>query len=255
MTGATCQYCGQREPGGSGRCGHCGAPLPNTVAAPADPVSPASAAQVRQAEPSATQQADSSPTGLAAGKARLLSQVEAAVPRGYPRWQWQAVAAGMVVLVLLGVLVIRSCSVSMPDLGGPGGLGAVGAPGQPAGSAVEALPAALRNTAACRPHSSGTGVDTCVIAAGDPLLSGGITGGRELSFQVQLVSGGRLAQTVQQWRSSAGTVVSDGAVFAAVSASATVLFADTRSGLRVDTGSFTGQSGARTFLARSGLLQ
>ncbi|WP_040834087.1 hypothetical protein [Nocardia brevicatena] len=154
------------------------------------------------------------------------------------------------VLVLLVFLMMRSCSISPPSMSGLGGFEP---PGATDGAVVE-LPGPLRS-ASCRPQGAGTGVERCVIAAGDPLLFGGIMGGRELTFQVQRVQPGQLTQTIQQWRSAGGTVVADGEVFAAINASSAVLFADTASGLRVDTGSFTDRAGAQTFLARSGLLQ
>ncbi|NKY59839.1 hypothetical protein [Nocardia flavorosea] len=93
-----------------------------------------------------------------------------------------------------------------------------------------------------------------MIAASDPLLSGGITGGGELLLRVQVVAPVELTQTVRKWRSTGGSVVSDGMVFASISASSSVLYADTDSGLRIDTGSFANKAAAQTFLSRSGLL-
>lgn len=183
-------------------------------------------------------------------RSRLLPEAEAVVRKHHPRWQWNVAFAVIgLVLVLLVFLMVRSCSIT-PPMGSVGGLGSAGANE----GAVAALPNPLR-TASCRPQGPGTAAERCVIAVGDPLLFGGITGGRELTFQVRLVQPGQLTQTIQQWRSAGGTVVADGEVFAAINASSAVLFADTASGLRVDTGSFTDRAGAQTFLARSGLLQ
>ncbi|WP_040793330.1 hypothetical protein [Nocardia paucivorans] len=185
-------------------------------------------------------------------RSRLVPEAESAVRHHHPKWQWNAAFAVLgLALVLLVFFMMRSCSLPPPTaMTGPGGLGPVGA--NDGGAA--ALPGPLR-TASCRSQGEGTNIERCVIDAGDPLLFGGITGGRALTFQVQRVQPGQLTQTIQQWRTAGGTVVADGEVFAAISASSAVLFADTASGLRVDTGSFTDRAGAQTFLVRSGLLQ
>lgn len=190
---------------------------------------------------------------MAAGKSRLRTQVESAVPRTYPRWQWRAVTAVVVgVVVLLVIVVSRSCALSLPDMGGPGGFGNVG---QQADNPADALPAALRNGSSCRPQEGQSGTQVCVASAEGSLLFGGITAGQDLTFKVQQVPAAHLRKTVEQWRSAGGTKVSDGEVFATITASSSVLYADTRSGFRLDTARFSNRSGAQTFLARSGLLQ
>ncbi|MFI1461038.1 hypothetical protein [Nocardia carnea] len=156
----------------------------------------------------------------------------------------------MAVLLVLAFLMVKSCALSAPPLTAPPGLGGVSAPGDP--SAV--LPGPLRE-ATCRPHDETDGVQSCVLAAGSPLLAGGITGGRALSFQVYSAQPVVLAQAIAQWRTASSEVVVDGEIFAAISASSAVWFADTSTGLRLDTGAFTGSAAARTFLAQSGLLQ
>lgn len=251
MSGVTCQYCGHSAAGAGAVCAHCGAPLPSQASvAPAavayptpTPTAPASTeAATRPKQPE---------TLLGTVRSRLLPEAEAVVRHHHPRWQWSAAFTVMgVALVLLVFFMVRSCSLPPPSMSGPGGLGPAGV----SEGAVAALPGPLR-TATCRPQGTGTDAERCVIAAGDPLLFGGITDGRELTFQVRRVQPGQLTQTIQQWRSAGGTVVADGEVFAAINASSAVLFADTASGLRVDTGSFTDRAGAQTFLARSGLLQ
>lgn len=188
-------------------------------------------------------------------RSHLVDEAEEVVHRHHPKWQWRA-AAGVAVaaLLVLAFLMVRSCALTPPALTGPAGLAGPAAGPAVAADALSALPGPLR-AASCRPHEETEGVHSCVLAADSPLLMGGITGGRGLAFQVQAADPGPLAQAIAQWRSAGGDVVVDGKVFAAISASAALWYADTTSGLRVDTGAFASSSGARTFLARSGLLQ
>ncbi len=184
-------------------------------------------------------------------RSRIAGEAEAVVAAHHPRWQWRAAAGvAVAVLLVLAFLMVKSCALSAPPLTAPPGLGGVSAPGDP--SAV--LPGPLRE-ATCRPHDETDGVQSCVLAAGSPLLAGGITGGRALSFQVYSAQPVVLAQAIAQWRTASSEVVVDGEIFAAISASSAVWFADTSTGLRLDTGAFTGSAAARTFLAQSGLLQ
>ncbi|WP_459549699.1 zinc ribbon domain-containing protein [Nocardia sp. X0981] len=188
-------------------------------------------------------------------RSHLVDETEEVVHRHHPKWQWRAAAGvAVAVLLVLAFLMVRSCALTPPVLTGPHGLAGPAAGPAVATDALSALPGPLR-AASCRPHEETEGVHSCVLAADSPLLMGGITGGRGLAFQVQTADPGPLAQAIAQWRSAGGDVVADGKVFAAVSASSAVWFADTTSGLRVDTGAFASASGARTFLVRSGLLQ
>lgn len=186
-------------------------------------------------------------------RSHLVDEAETVVRKHHPKWQWRA-AGGIAVAVLLVLtfLMVKSCTLTGPPLTGPSGFGGSGP--VVATDAVSALPGPL-HTASCRPHDETDGVQSCVLDAGSPLLMGEITGGRPLAFQVQTATPGALTQAIAQWRSAGSSVVSDGEVFAAISASAAIWYADTRSGLRVDTGAFTDSAGARTFLMRSGLLQ
>ncbi|MGW0182894.1 hypothetical protein [Nocardia sp. NPDC003345] len=176
------------------------------------------------------------------------------VHRQHPKWQWRAAAgAAVAVLLVLAFLMVKSCALTTPTLTGPPGLAPAG-PGAAAADPAAALPAPLRS-ASCRPHPETEGVRSCVIAPDSPLLLGEITGGRALVFQVHTGTPDALRQAISQWRSAGGSVVADGDVFAAVSAASAVWYADTNSGLRIDTGAFASAAGARTFLMRSGLLQ
>ena len=185
-------------------------------------------------------------------RSHLVDEAETVVHKHHPKWQWRAAGGiAVAVLLVLAFLMVKSCTLTGPPLTGPSGFGG----GDPvaATDAVSALPGPLQ-TASCRPHEETEGVQSCVLDAGSPLLMGEITDGRSLAFQVQTAAPGALTQAIVQWRSASGSVVSDGEVFAAISASAAVWYADTRSGLRVDTGAFADSAGARTFLMRSGLL-
>ncbi|MGV9411208.1 hypothetical protein ACWDOP_14930 [Nocardia sp. NPDC003693] len=153
-------------------------------------------------------------------------------------WQWRAALSA---IALLGVLSTVLVLWSVPRLGSPQ------APATP----YAAMPFAL-HSANCR-RSEPEAVH-CAIAANDPLLAGDIAGGRELIFTLRTVSPDRLAADLRRWRSGGAVVVADGAVFAAIGAGSTVWYADTRSGVRIDTAAFAGPSAARIFLSRSGLL-
>lgn len=248
MSALICQYCSHRDNGGHATCTNCGAPLamPNTSAASARP-EPAAAP-----DPSARALIGSTLRKVGeivredtAAVRKDAEAVEGAVAHApHPRWQWQAVGGALVVLLVLGFLLARSCSVSIspPE-------------GTAMGSAVMVLPAPLRAAAACQPMAdSGVPVERCVVGARHPLLSGSITSGRDLIFHARLVPRTRLNETVGQWRSAGSTIVSDGAVFAAVSASAAVQYANPSTGLLLDSGTFAGSAGAREFLSRAGLL-
>ncbi|MGW1742639.1 hypothetical protein ACWCPQ_27970 [Nocardia sp. NPDC001965] len=184
-------------------------------------------------------------------RSHLVDEAETVVQKHHPKWQWRAAGGiAVAVLLVLAFLMVKSCTLTGPPLTGPSGFG--GGP-VAATDAVAALPGPLQ-TASCRPHDETDGVQSCVLDAGSPLLMGEITDGRSLAFQVQTAAPAALTQAIAQWRAAGGSVVSDGDVFAAISASGAVWYADTQSGLRVDTGAFADSSGARTFLVRSGLL-
>ncbi|MEU4839482.1 zinc ribbon domain-containing protein [Nocardia testacea] len=285
-----CQYCGHSAVTGVSACANCGAPLPGPSGhdGPVSSTAHHGAAAGHLAELSGRAGALGAPekhghhsaSGTAAPEHRdsehhghghhghghdrhhhgvlgfvrshLVDEAETVVHKHHPKWQWRAAGGiAVAVLLVLAFLMVKSCTLTGPPLTGPAGFG----PGGPvaATDAVSALPAPLRS-ASCRPHDETDGVQSCVLDAGSPLLMGEITGGRQLAFQVQTAAPAALAQAIAQWRSAAGTVVTDGEVFAAISSSAAIWYADTQSGLRVDTGAFTDSAGARTFLVRSGLL-
>ncbi|MEU1985840.1 zinc ribbon domain-containing protein [Nocardia sp. NPDC019395] len=290
-----CQYCGHAAGPGVGACANCGAPLPDTPApvshsGATEPgrqpgghsglgahmaelsgrAGALGALPGTHAQPGHDAPALSSPGGQGAAdhhphhnrtrgllgflRSRLVDEAETVVHKHHPKWQWRA-AGGLAVAVLLvlAFLMVKSCALTAPQLMGPAGLAGPAGPAA-ATDAVSALPGPLQ-AASCRPHAETEGVQSCVLDAASPLLMGEITGGRSLTFQVQTAEPGALAQAVAQWRSAGSNVVADGDVFAAISASSAVRYADTKSGLRIDTGAFSDSAGARTFLMRSGLLQ
>jgi hypothetical protein len=250
VAGLNCRYCGSPVDGAV--CAHCGAPAPDKAAAAAPPPA-ATTPGHDQARGHVPDPAAVAGSVVGAIRSRLVPEAEKIVPEAeklvrkhHPAWQWRAAGGVLVVaLLLLVVLMIRSCSL-------PGITGGFANPGLSGGPA-RTLPGTLA-TASCEPPESVTGVERCVVSASDPLLSGGITGGRDLPLRVQTVPPAELAGIVRQWRAAGGSVVSDSAVFVSISASSAVLYADTGSGLRIDTGSFTNNAAAQTFLSRSGLL-
>ncbi|WP_280463019.1 hypothetical protein [Nocardia carnea] len=294
MTQVRCQYCGHTAGPAVSACANCGAPLPEarTVDPPGDaapgvthgglgahlaemggraggqgswpglPGHHPGAEAWPHHHGSPADDTQGRPPGAAAPRhrhgvlrflrSRIAGEAEAVVAAHHPKWQWR-VAGGVAVAVLLvlAFLMVKSCALTAPPLTAPPGLGGVSAPG---GDPSAVLPGPLRE-AACRPHDETDGVQSCVLAAGSPLLAGDITGGRALSFQVHSAQPAVLAQAIAQWRTASSEVVADGEVFAAISASSAVWYADTSTGLRLDTGAFAGSAAARTFLSRSGLLQ
>ncbi|MFE7744993.1 hypothetical protein [Nocardia sp. NPDC057455] len=217
-----CQYCSHRNTGADSRCAHCGAPLRTAVDT------------VRAA-------AEKLPTQVAEVAEKVGGEAEKLVHKAYPRWQWQAVGVLLLLMVVAAVFAVRSCSLSLPSLRGS--------------APVQAMPDLLRTAATCQPLDSGGQREKCVIAATDPMLFGGIAGGRDVTFYAELVPQDRLADSISRWRGAGGSALVDGPVYAAIGPSATVWYADTRTGLRLETGTFAGRAGAQTFLSRAGLVR
>ncbi|MEV6427530.1 hypothetical protein [Nocardia sp. NPDC051463] len=224
MSELICQYCSHRNIGGAiSRCTHCGAPLRAAAHKAATVVESAAHAVEKTAE-------------TAESVVKTVAH--------YPRWQWRALGVLVAIFVALGVFVARSCSMSLPSMSL--------APQQ---TVETALPDSLRIGASCQQLDATKPAEKCVISAGHPLLAGGISGGKELTFYAELISSDGMAETLRRWRAAGGTVVADGPVFAAVGPSATAWYADTRQGLRLETGTFTGKAAAQTFLTRAGLVR
>ena len=137
----------------------------------------------------------------------------------------------------LGFTILRSCSTPLATMTETG--------------VEQALPAQLRAAVSCQRVDST--VENCVVSAADPLLAGGIAGGKDLPLSVAVDPPARRADTVRNWRTAGGTVVADGVVFIAISPTATLRYANTLVGLRVETGAFNGRAAAQTFMARAGL--
>ncbi|MCU1645968.1 MAG: hypothetical protein JWN03_6243 [Nocardia sp.] len=176
------------------------------------------------------------------GKKAALEAEKVGV-RQLRRWQWKAAGVGVAVMAGFAFVFLHSCSalISIPTLPGPV-------------SGVQELPPALRSAASCdRPDPAGA-VDKCVIAAGQPLLAGGVAGERELDCYLQVESPDQVKATIRRWRAAGAKVLSDGSVFVAIGPSDNVWYADTRSGLELETGTFAGAAAARTFVTRAGLV-
>ncbi|WP_227983719.1 hypothetical protein [Nocardia spumae] len=250
-----CQYCSHRNGSDETRCGHCGAPLP---LGPEPHVQSGGAGHPLLADTAhAALEAGRLVTGAAGAAEKIGAEVakagegvkkvagdaeKGAAAIALPEVTWKIAIAGIAALLVVAVMVIHSCGVSAPPM-----IGQL--------TPVEALPDLVRAASSCRHVDSGAAVDNCVIPADHPLLSGGITGGRQLTFTVRDDPPQNLAAVVDGWRAAGGTVIADGTVFIAVGPSATVWYADTRSGLRIETATFTNRAAAQTFLYRSGLIR
>ncbi|PWV66969.1 hypothetical protein DFR69_12234 [Nocardia neocaledoniensis] len=155
--------------------------------------------------------------------------------------RWLIRLAAVAVSIGLAFLGVRSCSFfpqSSEDH-----------------SVYSALPEPLRSAAVCRPLTDATPIQKCTIEADHALLFGGLAGGRALTFYADRADSTRGADTVQRWRRSGGTVLRDGPrEFLAIGASGDVLYRNTTSGLQIETGTFANHRAAKTFLARSGLV-
>ncbi|RDI54526.1 hypothetical protein [Nocardia mexicana] len=162
---------------------------------------------------------------------------------------WKTASIILGVLLVLAIFIFRSCDFSPPSFDGFADAGTGMSGGDP-----KSLPESLRTASTCRSGGAPQAADTCVIEANSPLLTGGITGGRALSLTVQSEPAVRIADTITRWRSAGTTSLADTPVFVGVGPSSTMLYADRRSGLRIETGAFTDRTAVRTFAQRAGLV-
>lgn len=228
---ALCAYCAHRIVDAVAHCANCGAPVGVADALPL--ATAAGKATLEVAHTAALVSEDIATTGekVAAG-ARIFARVPLL-------WQWVAAAVGVLVL---GVLMIGLLRAGGPDLSGLG-----------TAPAIEALPVPLKTAADCR--STASDGHRCVVPGSSALLATGLSGGRDLAFSVRLMPSDQVADELRRWRSTATVVLVDGVDFVAIGPSATVWYASTRSGLRVESGAFADQAAARVFLGRVGLLR
>ena len=240
-----CEYCAHHNTGADPRCGHCGAPLPAPAAPAPGPHSivgdtaKAMAGTARMAGDAEHMVAAAGPAVAAAEKG-FVAELMALVQQWLSRTSWRVALVGIVLLVVLGALIIRSCANSVPALGQL--------------DAVDALPALLRSAANCQQSGGPQPGDDCVVQSSNPLLMGSITGGAPLRFSVRIQQPGQIAQTIAEWRAAGPAVLADGNVFVAIGPSYAAWYADTRTGLRIETGGFTDRAAARSFLVRAGLI-
>ncbi|WP_040832516.1 hypothetical protein [Nocardia jiangxiensis] len=234
-----CQYCSHHNAGADSRCAHCGAPLSGAGVAEAGHsmltgagrgASAVEHAVVGTAKAVADTGATAEAATVASGLQRLLSTL-------LPKVTWQVAAVALALMGILATVLIRSCSGGLPSM--------------PGMDPLNTLPQSVRSAASC-PQSGG---DNCVIAGTDLLLSGGLTSGRALPLSVQVDSPDQLADTVRRWRAADPTVLVDGPVFVAIGPSTTAWYADLRTGLHIETGTFASRDAARTFLVRAGLIR
>ncbi|MBF6300570.1 hypothetical protein IU459_23930 [Nocardia amamiensis] len=222
-----CEYCGHRNTGADSRCAHCGAPL--RASGDKSVVESKLPAQVAGAVEKVGAEAE-----------KAVAETKKIVGKTYPLWQWRAVGIGILAMIVAAILGIRSCSLpSFPRADTP----------------AQAMPGLLRSAASCQALDATGRGEKCVIAANNPMLFGGIAGGRDMTFYSELVQPDQLADTISRWRNARAVVLVDGPVYVAISPSATVWYADTRAGLRLETGTFAGQTAAQTFVSRAGLVR
>lgn len=227
MLDVVCAYCARALVSGLLHCAHCGAPAPAAV-----PTQPPAAPAPAPPQPATTQPTEKS----AAPPAKSGGESDSSDP-----WkQWIPTIVIIVVVTAVAILVARQLS-HPPDI-------AVGADPE------TVLPQALRAAALCGPGIT-TDSRVCVVHANEPLLRGGITDGRDLTFQIQILPRPQLATVVDEWRRHGDAILTEGTVIAAVGTSATALHANTATGLRLETLTFADPDSARTFLMRAGLTR
>ncbi|MFB7720153.1 hypothetical protein [Nocardia sp. NPDC056100] len=232
-----CDYCSHRSQAGTTGCSNCGAPLAKAAAPIAAAVSGFSGDPLALLGPVVASAdkligpAGKSIEGAVKGAAKsALSEAGMRLP------QWIAALVGVIAMAAAVFFLVNSCG---PELRSGWT------------SPTRTLPQTLLSASTC----SGPGEDEqCVIAAGNPLLSAGIGGGRELAYAARVVSPQQLSNDVLRWRSAGATVVADGTTFIAISPTWNIWYADSQSGLRLETGALPNAAAARAFLMRSGLL-
>jgi hypothetical protein len=216
MLGLVCAYCAHKLVEGAAHCLHCGAPAHAAEACHEQP----------PAKPPAEQKQTESPKSSAPESESENSWLS-----------WLAIGLIAVVVVVAVIVVGRHIMAGPP----------------PATDPVAALPDQLRSAATCTAQEPAR--SECVVVAADPLLREGLTGGRDLAFTATLVQREQLAAIVAQWRRQGGRIIAAGTVFVDVSQSAGVRYANSATGLRIETVTFTSEMSARTFVMRAGLAR
>lgn len=229
MRHVTCLYCAHRNAGSELKCANCGAPLEEARAE-------------RHSSPPAAQETKTADHVVESAVAEATSLERKLAARSYPREQWVAALVGIVAVALTGFLIATSCS-------GGGGT----KPIAENVSSVGSLPGSLRQAAVCTPYDTAEHSEKCVVRSDNALLWGDIAGGRDLTFYVAVANRDRLAQIIGTWRAGGGTILSDSPIFTEIGLSSNVMFADTRTGFHLDTGTFTDTRSAQLFLSRAGL--
>ncbi|RJO79832.1 hypothetical protein D5S18_00725 [Nocardia panacis] len=170
----------------------------------------------------------------------LEERLESFVGQRHSRRPLRIALLFTVMLGVLAVLGVRSCVAHLPSLSSL--------------PAVPTMPDMVRSALNCRPFSSPDADEKCVIMANNPLLNGGIAGGADLTVYLQQGAPDRLQGVIAKWQAQGAQPISGGRTFVAIGPSANVMFADTRSGLRLETGTFASRGAAQAFISRSGLL-
>jgi hypothetical protein len=215
MLGLVCAYCAHKLVEGAAHCLHCGAPAHAAE----------TGLEQSPAKPPPPQQHESP---------------EPPPPEGESENSWLSwLAVGLLVLIVVVTVIV----VARHRMAGPA----------PATDPVLALPEPLRSAATCTVQEPAR--SECVVVAADPLLREGLTGRRDLAFTATLVPRDQLAAIVAQWRRQGGKIIAAGTVFVDVSPSAGVRYANSATGLRIETVTFTSEMSARTFVMRAGLAR
>ncbi|MBL1079786.1 hypothetical protein JK358_35830 [Nocardia sp. 2] len=214
-----CRFCRHVIGHAATACEHCGAPLTQhtTSHEPDPPTAPT----------------PSTATTVGSGLLALLTA------RARPRWR--AVVVTILTAAALGWVALRSLAGCELMFTTPG-----------VSPIVAALPKQLRSAATCTPVDAG--VQRCVLTPEDALLEGDLTGGKPLTFDARLVAPAPLADTLARWRVNGAVRLDGEGTFVATGPTTSVWYAQSRSGLRIDTSPFVSADAGWTFLGRAGLL-
>lgn len=229
MSLITCGYCAAERNAAEHRCGNCGAPLKQAVDRSSSPSSPVGHDSGAELSPVTVWE-------------RWFPSIYAMVRSGLG---WPAALAGIIAVAVAGLAVVFTLGTATH----------VPRPRPPtsAQNVLALLPTTLASAATCWGDAPDGGA-RCVISAGDPFLLGIPAARGDLTFTIAQSTKVGLASVIDGWRADGGTVIEDGPEFAAIGPSATVLYASTTTGLRLDTASFANQTAAQTFLTRAGLV-
>lgn len=216
-----CAYCGHLLAEGVSHCANCLAPVrhdhkhkPEVKAAAVKP------AAARKEE-------------------REVAEHHEPVAKAHSRFpSWLGPFAFFVIMVIVAIVAVRWHGPSHPR--------------QQFTDPVAVLPPALRDNAECHQPAPDHSVE-CTVHATNMLLRPNLSGGRDLTVHAQLLPADQAAAAVTTWRNQGAEIVLNSKVVTAIGTSLQVLYANTTTGLILETTTLRTLPDARAFVSRAGL--